>query len=184
VTTPMFWTVSFQYSTVADAANQHADAVVPGPQPGMADRLVRHRPPLQRWRSFGPRPASARAGGRSPSHLPADRVACLPERRRRADRLHTEAQRDITLKAAAQDSDLAFQRSSRLYKAGLTDFLRVLVDERAAYAAEDLATQSELESVSDAVALYKALGAGWEDVYPVDESAQHDVSGPATALTP
>ena len=47
----------------------------------------------------------------------------------------TKAQRDVTLKAAAEDSELAFQRSSRLYKAGLTDFLHVLVDERAAYAA-------------------------------------------------
>jgi NodT family efflux transporter outer membrane factor (OMF) lipoprotein len=95
-----------------------------------------------------------------------------------------EAQRDITLKAAAEDSDLAFQRSTRLYKAGLTDFLHVLVDERAAYAAEDLATQSELESISDAIALYKALGAGWQDVYPVDKEAQHDVSRPAAAPTP
>ena len=95
----------------------------------------------------------------------------------------TEAQRDITLKAAAEDSDLAFQRSSRLYKAGLTDFLHVLVDERAAYAAEDLATQSELDSVNDAIALYKALGAGWQDVYPADEPAQHDVARPATAPT-
>jgi NodT family efflux transporter outer membrane factor (OMF) lipoprotein len=96
----------------------------------------------------------------------------------------TEAQRDITLKAAAADSELAFQRSTRLYKAGLTDFLHVLVDERAAYAAEDLATQSELESVSDAIALYKALGAGWQDVYPAVEQEKHDVSraAPAPAL--
>jgi NodT family efflux transporter outer membrane factor (OMF) lipoprotein len=95
----------------------------------------------------------------------------------------TEAQRDITLKAAAEDSDLAFQRSSRLYKAGLTDFLHVLVDERAAYAAEDLATQSELDRVNDAIALYKALGAGWQDVYPANDPAQHDVARPATAPT-
>jgi multidrug efflux system outer membrane protein len=93
----------------------------------------------------------------------------------------TEAQRDITLKAAAADSELAFQRSTRLYKAGLTDFLHVLVNERAAYAAEDLATQSELESISDAIALYKALGAGWQDVYPADEQAQRDVSQPGNA---
>jgi NodT family efflux transporter outer membrane factor (OMF) lipoprotein len=85
----------------------------------------------------------------------------------------TEAQRDVTLKAAADASELAFQRSSRLYQAGLTDFLHVLVDERAAFAAEDMATQSELESVSDAIALYKALGAGWQGVYP-----EYDASPP------
>jgi NodT family efflux transporter outer membrane factor (OMF) lipoprotein len=93
----------------------------------------------------------------------------------------TEAQRDITLKAAAEDSELAFQRSTRLYKAGLTDFLHVLVNERAAYAAEDLSTQSELESITDAIALYKALGAGWQDIYPADERAQPNVLRPASA---
>jgi NodT family efflux transporter outer membrane factor (OMF) lipoprotein len=96
----------------------------------------------------------------------------------------TEAQRDVTLKAAAADSELAFQRSTKLYKAGLTDFLHVLVNERAAYAAEDLATQSELESIADAIALYKALGAGWQDIYPANEQAQHDVSPPAAAPRP
>jgi NodT family efflux transporter outer membrane factor (OMF) lipoprotein len=91
----------------------------------------------------------------------------------------TEGQRDVTLKAAAENSELAFQRSTRLYKAGLTDFLHVLVNERAAYAAEDLSTQSELGSIVDAIALYKALGAGWQEVYPADESAHPNVSPPA-----
>ena len=80
----------------------------------------------------------------------------------------TEGQRDVTLKAAAKDSELAFQRSTRLYKAGLTNFLNVLVNERAAYAAEDLSTRSELEGAVDAIALYKALGGGWQQVYPTD----------------
>jgi outer membrane protein TolC len=84
------------------------------------------------------------------------------------------------LKAAAEDSELAFQRSLRLYKAGLTDFLHVLVNERAAYAAEDLSTRSQLESIVDAIALYKALGAGWQEVYPADASAHPNVS-PAAA---
>lgn len=81
----------------------------------------------------------------------------------------TEGQRDVTLKAAAEESELAFQRSTQLYRAGLTDFLHVLVNERAAYTAEDLSTQSELETTADAIALYKALGAGWQDIYPDDE---------------
>jgi NodT family efflux transporter outer membrane factor (OMF) lipoprotein len=96
----------------------------------------------------------------------------------------TEDQRDVTLKAAAAASELAFERSTRLYKAGLTDFLHVLVNERAAYAAEDLATQSELESISDAIALYKALGAGWQEIYPADEPTQHDVSRAAVPAGP
>jgi NodT family efflux transporter outer membrane factor (OMF) lipoprotein len=84
----------------------------------------------------------------------------------------TEDQRDVTLKAAAEASELAFQRSTRLYKAGLTDFLHVLVDQRAAFAAQDMATRSELESASDAIALYKALGGGWQDVYPDGEASR------------
>lgn len=88
----------------------------------------------------------------------------------------TEGQRDVTLKAAAEDSELAFQRSLRLYKAGLTDFLHVLVNERAAFAAEDMSTRSELESIVDAIALYKALGAGWQEVYPPDDPAHPNVS--------
>jgi outer membrane protein, multidrug efflux system len=91
----------------------------------------------------------------------------------------TEAQRDVTLKAAAENSELAFQRSTKLYKAGLTDFLTVLIDERTAYLAEDVATQSELESAIDAIALYKALGAGWQGIYPDDTLALHDATAPS-----
>jgi outer membrane protein, multidrug efflux system len=96
----------------------------------------------------------------------------------------TEGQRDVTLKAAAEDSELAFQRSVRLYQAGIIDFLHVLVNERAAYAAEDLSTQSELASIVDAIALYKALGAGWQEVYPADKLAHPPVSPPAVAPGP
>jgi NodT family efflux transporter outer membrane factor (OMF) lipoprotein len=88
----------------------------------------------------------------------------------------TEGQRDITLKAAAEDSELAFQRSTQLYKAGLTNFLNVLVNERAAYAAEDLSTRSKLEGTVDAIALYKALGAGWQEIYPAAEAVLPSVS--------
>ena len=81
--------------------------------------------------------------------------------------------------AAAENCELAFQRSTSLYKAGLTDFLHVLIDERAAYMAEDVATQSELESAIDAIALYKALGAGWQGIYPDDTLALHDATAPS-----
>lgn len=76
----------------------------------------------------------------------------------------TETERNGTLKQAASDSDQALDRATRLYGAGLTDFLKVLDSERTAFAAEDLEAQSRLASVQDVIALFKALGGGWQGV--------------------
>ena len=76
----------------------------------------------------------------------------------------TEAERNGTLKEAASDSELAQNRATQLYTAGLTDFLKVLDSERAAFTAEDLEAQSRQALVQDVIALYKALGGGWQAV--------------------
>ncbi|MDB5360183.1 MAG: transporter [Rhodospirillales bacterium] len=76
----------------------------------------------------------------------------------------TETERNGTLKQAASDSDQALDRATRLYGAGLTDFLKVLDSERTAFAAEDLEAQSRLATVQDVIALFKALGGGWQGV--------------------
>ncbi|HEV2675010.1 MAG TPA: efflux transporter outer membrane subunit [Aliidongia sp.] len=76
----------------------------------------------------------------------------------------TETERNGTLKEAAADSDLALDRATKLYGAGLTDFLKVLDSERAAFAAEDLEAQSRLVRVQNVIALFKALGGGWQGV--------------------
>jgi len=76
----------------------------------------------------------------------------------------TETERNGTLKEAASDSDQALDRATRLYSAGLTDFLKVLDSERAAFAAEDVEAQSRLAKVQDVIALFKALGGGWQGV--------------------
>ena len=76
----------------------------------------------------------------------------------------TETERNGTLKEAAADSDLALDRATKLYSAGLTDFLKVLDSERAAFAAEDVEAQSRLARVQDVIALFKALGGGWQGV--------------------
>jgi outer membrane protein, multidrug efflux system len=54
--------------------------------------------------------------------------------------------------------DLAMQ----LYTQGQTDFLNVLTAQRSLYAAEDALVQSERTVATDLVAVYKALGGGWE----------------------
>ena len=56
--------------------------------------------------------------------------------------------------------DLATQR----YKQGVTDFLIVLDAERSLFASQDALVQSDRAIATDAVALYKALGGGWEIV--------------------
>jgi NodT family efflux transporter outer membrane factor (OMF) lipoprotein len=52
--------------------------------------------------------------------------------------------------------------SSRLYTVGATNFLDVLTAERSLFASQDALVQSETAVSTDLVALYKALGGGWE----------------------
>ncbi len=54
--------------------------------------------------------------------------------------------------------DVAHER----YTKGLADFLSVLESQRALYVTEDAMIQSEGQAVSSLIALYKALGGGWE----------------------
>jgi multidrug efflux system outer membrane protein len=52
-----------------------------------------------------------------------------------------------------------------LYQKGLGSFLNVLDAERSLYQTEDQLVDSERAVSANLVALYKALGGGWEDVY-------------------
>ena len=62
------------------------------------------------------------------------------------------------VKANRQATDIA----NELYTRGLVDFLNVLVTQRAQYATEDALAQSAQRVSSNLVALFKALGGGWE----------------------
>jgi multidrug efflux system outer membrane protein len=50
------------------------------------------------------------------------------------------------------------------YEEGVSDFLLVLDAERTQLEAEDRLAQSRADSATALVAVYKALGAGWQDV--------------------
>jgi outer membrane protein, multidrug efflux system len=56
----------------------------------------------------------------------------------------------------------ALQMANELYTRGLIDFLNVLETQRSLYASESELAQSETLMASNLVALYKALGGGWE----------------------
>jgi NodT family efflux transporter outer membrane factor (OMF) lipoprotein len=68
------------------------------------------------------------------------------------------------LESAVKSNEEAVQLSSELYKAGLTDFLSVLDAERELYSNQDLLAQSRTAKTVDLIALYKALGGGWQSV--------------------
>jgi outer membrane protein, multidrug efflux system len=77
-----------------------------------------------------------------------------------------EQERRDRLNEAAQHSQLAVDLATEQYKAGLTDFLSVLDAQRELYADEDQAVQSQTSVTTDVIALYRALGGGW-NVGPV-----------------
>jgi len=68
------------------------------------------------------------------------------------------------LVAAVNANRRAFDLSTQLYTQGQTDFLNVLSAERSLFATQDALVQSDLAVATDLVALYKALGGGWEEV--------------------
>jgi multidrug efflux system outer membrane protein len=63
---------------------------------------------------------------------------------------------------AVAASRKAVDLSTQLYTQGQTDFLSVLDAQRSLYSSEDALTQSTGTVATDLVALYKALGGGWE----------------------
>jgi NodT family efflux transporter outer membrane factor (OMF) lipoprotein len=66
------------------------------------------------------------------------------------------------LERAVKSNEESVHLSGELYKAGLTDFLSVLDAQRELYADEDLLAQSRTAQTVNLIALYKALGGGWQ----------------------
>ncbi|MEP7311711.1 MAG: efflux transporter outer membrane subunit [Pseudomonadota bacterium] len=74
---------------------------------------------------------------------------------------------DKAARASVQASDLATQR----FEGGVSDFLPALDAYRSALDAEDLLAESQTRAATALVALYKALGGGWE-ISPADERGE------------
>jgi multidrug efflux system outer membrane protein len=73
-----------------------------------------------------------------------------------------EQTRRQTLAQAAQANEQAVALASDLYRHGLADFLRVLDSQRSLYQSQDTLIESERAVSADLIALYKALGGGWD----------------------
>ena len=85
-----------------------------------------------------------------PVGLPSDLLRRRPDVRRR------------NLAEAMNANRRAVELSNELFIRGLVDFLNVLVAERFLYQSEDDLAQSEQMVSLNFIALYKALGGGWE----------------------
>jgi multidrug efflux system outer membrane protein len=66
------------------------------------------------------------------------------------------------VKQAAESSDTAARLARMRFQSGLVDFLQVLDAERTQLEAEDRLAQSRTDAATSLIAVYKALGGGWD----------------------
>ncbi len=83
-----------------------------------------------------------------------------------------EQRRRERLAAQFSHARQALDIASARYHDGVTEFLNVLDAERTALTAEQQFAQSTTNVALDEVQLFKALGGGWEQTYPVAVAAQ------------
>jgi len=86
-----------------------------------------------------------------------------------------EQARRRALQAAVDANRRAVDLSSDRYRGGVGDFLNVLQSQRGLYDVEDRLVQSEAAVTRSLIALYKALGGGWDDAR-TDPNAEADAS--------
>jgi NodT family efflux transporter outer membrane factor (OMF) lipoprotein len=81
----------------------------------------------------------------------------------------TEQDRRKSLQEAVRASQESTELSQDLYRKGLTDFTTVLDSEQQLCQAQDALVQSETTVTTSLIALYKALGGGWEMSLPPEQ---------------
>ena len=110
-----------------------------------------------------PRARRLRDAGHKLTHARLTVLSALEEVENRLVAFSQEQARRESLEKATAANQRAVDLSSDLYKAGIRDFLNVLVSQRALYDSQDALVQSDLAVTTNLVALYKALGGGWEE---------------------
>jgi outer membrane protein, multidrug efflux system len=79
-----------------------------------------------------------------------------------------ELQHNKLIATAVENNRTAVDLSMKLYVEGKADFLNVLNAQRSLFVTEDALAQSTNNLITDLIALYKALGGGWERAEGVD----------------
>jgi multidrug efflux system outer membrane protein len=77
-----------------------------------------------------------------------------------------------SLNQSAEANRKAVDIANELYSKGLIDFLNVLVSQRALNQSQDDLAQSEQRVSTNVVALFKALGGGWEITTPKEKAGE------------
>ena len=85
-----------------------------------------------------------------------------------------EQERRDALSDAVQSNRRALELSNELYTKGLGEFLNVVDSERSLYLTEDELAQSNRSVSLNLIALYKALGGGWESEQLATEYSKRD----------
>lgn len=88
-----------------------------------------------------------------------------------------EQRRRVSLRQAAEANRRAVKFAQTLYAQGTTEFVTVLTAQQGLLSSEDALVQSDQQVSANLVAIYKALGGGWEDpapatTQPADPSTQ------------
>jgi outer membrane protein TolC len=96
-----------------------------------------------------------------------------------------KAHRQALVEAVAANRR-AVSLAEKLYTEGLTDFINVLQAEQARYSTENALVQSTASVSTNLVALYKALGGGWQETgsavaSPVEKTAAPKAGQPVEA---
>lgn len=78
-------------------------------------------------------------------------------------------ERRVYLARAVEADRRAVDLANDLWSRGLTDFFNVLDTQRALFELEDQLAQTEAAEATSLIALYKALGGGWEPPPPVQQ---------------
>jgi len=73
-----------------------------------------------------------------------------------------EQDRRASLESAVQSDEQSLALAQQLYKQGLADFINVLDAQRTLFTSEDALARSDRTVSANLVALYKALGGGWQ----------------------
>lgn len=92
-----------------------------------------------------------------------------------------DQQRVIALDNTTGALQRSFDLATTSYRQGISSFLEVLDAQRQLSQAQEQSTQARMQSALDLVALYKALGGGWESWQQV-QLPEYSVFGPGTRV--
>ena len=109
-------------------------------------------------------------------------LSALEETENALTGISTAQNREKALQAALEAAISAAYLAMQQYEAGLTDYQTVLNTQRSLYTARENLQSNKADLATQLIALYRAMGGGWEpsdEVKRVDSSIAKDLAGAA-----